>query len=318
MIEVENLTKLYGPTLSLDNVSFTVPEGEILGFLGPNGAGKTTTMRILTGLTRATSGRARIAGLDTERDNTAIRRLIGYLPEESPLYDEMTPETYLRFMAGMKELPSRTVPAQVDRVLDETHLSEHRKRLIGNLSKGTRQRVGIAQSLLGDPRVLILDEPTSGLDPAQTNEVRLLIAGMRGKRTVIFSTHILPNVAITCTRVVILNRGRSIAQGAPAEIGRGSAGRELALRVRSTEAAARAALEPLLRPIESTAIEARKEADDLLLTVRWHGEDDIRPSAARAFVEAGIELLEMREVHASLEDVFLRAISEQAPEQEGR
>jgi ABC-2 type transport system ATP-binding protein len=211
MIEVQNLTKRYRERVAVDRLNFSVAEGEILGFLGPNGAGKSTTMKMLTGFLPPSEGRARVAGFDVFEQPLEVKRRIGYLPELPPLYPEMSVAGYLRFVADLKGLPGRGVRAEVERVGGLTGLADVMGRVIQNLSKGYKQRVGIAQALLGSPPVLILDEPTEGLDPAQRAEVRNLIKGLAGKHTVLLSTHILPEVTMTCEKVLILNQGRVVA-----------------------------------------------------------------------------------------------------------
>ncbi len=211
MIEVQNLTKRYRERVAVDHLNFSVAEGQILGFLGPNGAGKSTTMKILTGFLPPSEGTARVAGFDVFEQPLEVKRRIGYLPETPPLYPEMTVVGYLKFVASLKGLPGRSVRAEVERVAGLTGLSDVLGRVIQNLSKGYKQRVGIAQALLGAPPVLILDEPTEGLDPTQRAEVRGLIKSLAGKHTVILSTHILPEVTMTCEKVLILNQGRVVA-----------------------------------------------------------------------------------------------------------
>ncbi len=211
MIEVKNLTKMFSNFKAVDDISFSVGKGEILGLLGPNGAGKTTTMRILTCFLPATSGSVSVAGYDTFEDSFEVRRRIGYLPENPPLYPEMTIRSYLNFIAEIRELPSSLRAARIDAVVQRTALGDHQKRVIGTLSKGYRQRVGLAQALLHEPDVLILDEPTVGLDPAQIIEIRNLIKEMAKDRTVVLSTHILPEVSMTCKRVIIINEGKVVA-----------------------------------------------------------------------------------------------------------
>ncbi|MDY7229806.1 ABC transporter ATP-binding protein [Hyalangium rubrum] len=211
MIEVQNLTKRYRDRVAIDGLSFTVNEGEILGFLGPNGAGKSTTMKILTGFLPPSAGMARVAGFDVFEQPLEVKRRIGYLPETPPLYPEMTVHGYLKFVASLKRLPGHAVKAEVERVAGLTGVTDVLGRIIQNLSKGYKQRVGIAQALLGSPPVLILDEPTEGLDPAQRAEVRALIKGLAGKHTLILSTHILPEVTMTCEKVLIINQGKMVA-----------------------------------------------------------------------------------------------------------
>lgn len=211
MIEVSALTKRYRDRVAVDQLSFSVAEGEILGFLGPNGAGKSTTMKILTGFLPASEGTARIAGFDVFAHPMEVKRRVGYLPETPPLYPEMTVRGYLRFVAEIKGLRGKARNAEVERVESATHLADVSGRVIQNLSKGFRQRVGLAQALLGSPPVLILDEPTEGLDPTQRAEIRALIKGLAGKHTVILSTHILPEVTMTCEKVLIINQGKVAA-----------------------------------------------------------------------------------------------------------
>ena len=211
MIEVKDLTKRYRDRVAVDRLSFEVNEGEILGFLGPNGAGKTTTMRILTGFLPASEGTARIRGYDVFEQPLQVKRRIGYLPETPPLYPEMTVVAYLRFVATLKGVPRAQLKAEIDRIGAQTGIRPVLDRVIQNLSKGFRQRVGIAQALLNNPPVLILDEPTEGLDPAQRAEVRSLIKGLAGDHTVILSTHLLPEVTMTCEKVLIINQGKIVA-----------------------------------------------------------------------------------------------------------
>lgn len=217
-IEVEHLTKTYGPSRGIQDISFSINKGEIMGFLGPNGSGKTTTMRILTCFFPPTSGTARICGHDILQDPFAVRRSIGYLPESVPLYHDMTVTGYLNFFAEIKGVPRRERASGVDEVIERCGLETHARRMIGMLSKGYRQRVGIAQALLNNPEVLILDEPTVGLDPRQIADIRGLIKGLGGDQTVILSTHILPEVSITCDRVIIIYEGRLLALDTPANL----------------------------------------------------------------------------------------------------
>jgi ABC-2 type transport system ATP-binding protein len=220
MIEVSHLTKRYRDRIAVDDLSFSVAEGEILGFLGPNGAGKTTTMRVLTGFLPASSGLVKVAGHDVFEEPLQVKRQIGYLPETPPLYPEMTVRGYLRFVATLRGVARGQLAAELDRVGQATGTSEVMGRVIQNLSKGFRQRVGIAQALLGSPAVLILDEPTEGLDPLQRAEVRQLIKGLAGQHTVILSTHILPEVVMTCEKVLILHQGRLVAFDTLAALGK--------------------------------------------------------------------------------------------------
>ncbi len=210
MIEVSRLTKRYRDLVAVDDLSFTVGKGEVVGFLGPNGAGKSTTMRILAGFLPATSGTVKVAGFDVFEEPLEVKRRIGYLPEQPPVYDALTARSYLRFCASLKGLRRQRQKDEIDRVAERTGVTAVMDRVIGNLSKGFRQRVGLAQALLGDPEVLILDEPTVGLDPLQIREVRELVKSLAGKHTVILSTHILPEVAMTCQKVLVIHQGRLV------------------------------------------------------------------------------------------------------------
>jgi ABC-2 type transport system ATP-binding protein len=223
MIEVANLSKRYGDLAAVRDVSFSAASGQILGFLGPNGAGKTTTMRIITGFMPATSGTVRVDGFDVFEQSTEVRRRIGYLPENPPLYNDMAVAPYLRFVAKLKGMSRADIPAALDRALETCGLTAVRDRLLGHLSKGFRQRVGLAQALIHDPPVLVLDEPTIGLDPRQIVEIRSLIRTLGGKRTVVLSTHILPEVSQVCDKVVIINDGRIVAEDSLANLTRGRA-----------------------------------------------------------------------------------------------
>ncbi len=210
MIEVENLTRRYRDLVAVEDLSFKVEKGEVVGFLGPNGAGKSTTMRILAGFLPATSGTVKVAGFDVFDEPLEVKRRIGYLPETPPVYPDLTPLEYLRFCAGLKGLPRPAVAGEIERVAELARLDGVMDRLTGSLSKGYRQRVGLAQALLGDPEVLILDEPTVGLDPLQIREVRELVKSLAGRHTVVLSTHILPEVAMTCQKVLVVNKGRLV------------------------------------------------------------------------------------------------------------
>jgi ABC-2 type transport system ATP-binding protein len=238
MIEVANLSKRYGDIAAIRDVSFTAADGEILGFLGPNGAGKTTTMRIITGFMPATSGTVRVDGFDVFEQSTEVRRRIGYLPENPPLYNDMSVAAYLRFVAKLKGLSrGADIAAALDRVLETCGLTAVRERLLGHLSKGFRQRVGLAQALIHDPPVLVLDEPTIGLDPRQIIEIRGLIKTLGGKRTIVLSTHILPEVSQVCDKVVIINDGRIVVEDQLANLTRGRSLEEVFIATIGREAA---------------------------------------------------------------------------------
>lgn len=317
MIEVEHLSKLYGPTPAIADVTFAVEPGEILGFLGPNGAGKTTTMRILAGYLPASSGTAKIAGFEVHEDSLAVRKRIGYLPETPPLYPDMSVESFLHFVARIKGVSAGDRSTRVESAMQRCNVVEKRRTLIRKLSKGFRQRVGIAQAIVHDPPAIILDEPTVGLDPRQIIEVRNLIKNLAGDHTVILSTHILPEVSMTCSRVAIINQGRVVATNTPESLmGQLTSGSGYELEV-AGEAAATTALIPKLQQlagvtqVESSALDA---ADRFKLRVVTHtGTDAIGQELAATIVHSGLGLYEMRRVQASLEDVFLQLTTEEAP-----
>jgi ABC-2 type transport system ATP-binding protein len=319
MIEVRELTKRFGAATVVDRLSFAVAEGEVLGFLGPNGAGKTTTMRILTGYFPPSGGAASIAGHDVVDAPLAARRAVGYLPESVPLYVDMRVGEYLAFVAGVKGLARGEIGREVERVMEATGIGERRGQLIKQLSKGFRQRVGLAQALLADPPVLILDEPTIGLDPRQIVEIRTLIKGFAGSKTVILSSHILPEVAATCSRVVIINQGRLVAEGPPAMLSpQGAAGGSVRLAGLgdATRLAQVAAGTPGVNSVQ-VVTQATQAEQPSVLTLGMGGGAEARAAVARAVVEAGLELVELTPVSLSLEEVFVQLTTEEkAPEQE--
>ncbi|MBW4442696.1 MAG: ABC transporter ATP-binding protein [Plectolyngbya sp. WJT66-NPBG17] len=312
MIEVEHLSKLYGSTAAIEDVTFSVEPGEILGFLGPNGAGKTTTMRILSGYLPASRGTAKVAGFEVHENLMAVRQKIGYLPESPPLYPEMTVQGFLSFVAQIKGVSAGDRAARIQTALEKTGLVDKRKTLIRKLSKGYRQRVGIAQAIVHDPPVIILDEPTVGLDPRQIIEVRNLIKQLANDHTVILSTHILPEVSMTCDRVTIINRGRVVATNTPdqlmAQLNRGS-GYELEVEGDWT------AIEHCLNMIQAVQSIEPYSSSEERYRVRVVSESGTEPGReiAGALVRSGIGLYEMRRVQASLEDVFLELTTEEKP-----
>ncbi len=316
MIEVEHLSKVYSGRKAVDDVSFNVGKGEVLGFLGPNGAGKTTTMRILTCYMPSTEGTARIAGFDVFEQSLEVRKRIGYLPETPPIYPEMSVESYLGFVARIKDTPSNRRTQQVGKVIEECSLGDVRHRIIGRLSKGYKQRVGLAQALLNDPEVLILDEPTIGLDPRQIHEVRSLIKGLAPARTVILSTHILPEVSMTCNRVVIINKGKVVAMDTPEGLAAQMKGAErIALTVAGPAEAVRAKI-LAIEDVFSVAVADGGPAAAPSFTVECRLHSDLRPVLARAMVAEGWDLLEMRGVSLSLEDVFINLTTQEPGEAE--
>ena len=312
MIEVENLTKAYGPVTAVDHVSFTVNKGEILGFLGPNGAGKTTTMRILTGFMPASSGTARVAGFDVSTDSLEVRRHIGYLPEAPPLYPDMAVETYLDFVLRIKNVPAGQRRARVADALEKTNLGDKRTQLIKRLSRGYKQRVGLAQALVHDPDVIILDEPTVGLDPKQIIEVRHLIKGLAGTHTIILSTHILPEVSMTCDRVVIINKGKIAAVDTPQNLTTQlKSGQRIQIEVRAPEKP----LQDLLGQIPGASrvqVDASRADGHMLAIVEAAPGKDIRSLIAAKVIENHWELYELRGVSMSLEDIFLELTTDDA------
>lgn len=303
MIEVEHLTKYYGDVPAIQDVTFQVDRGEVLGFLGPNAAGKTTTMRILTGFLPPSSGTARVAGYDVFHDSIEVRKRIGYLPETVPLYPEMTVYGYLDFVARLRRMENRE--HRIWEVMERLALDDHADELIGKLSKGYRQRVGVAQALIHDPEILILDEPTIGLDPKQIIEVRELIRELGKDHTIILSTHILPEVSQTCQRVIIINQGRIVAVDTPERLTARLKGAE---RIFVQLAKPDEHVIPKLSAIEGvTAVEAREggafEIESALGV-------DRRAEIAEVAVKHGWGLLELRPMGMSLEDIFLQLTTE--------
>ena len=305
MISVENLTKKYAAKTAIEGMSFQVQKGEILGFLGPNGAGKTTTMRIITGYMPCTDGSVKVDGYDVSDQPLEVRRRIGYLPENPPLYTEMTVLSYLRFVGKLKGVSSANMQSEVERVMQRVNITDVQNRIIAKLSKGYKQRVGIAQALLNDPPVLILDEPTIGLDPKQIHEVRELVKSLAGNHTVVLSTHILPEVEQTCHRVIIIDRGKIVAVDTPQNL-------------RSQiQGAARVVLE--VEGPASDIVTAVKSVAGVL-DVRVANENgarsrfyvdgeigrDVRSDVARTIVQKGWGLLELQSENMSLEDIFIK------------
>ncbi|MBF2027100.1 MAG: ABC transporter ATP-binding protein [Oscillatoriales cyanobacterium C42_A2020_001] len=315
MINVEHLSKTYGTTAAIEDVTFSVEPGEILGFLGPNGAGKTTTMRILSGYLPATSGTAKVAGYEVHEDSMAVRQRIGYLPETPPLYTDMTVESFLHFVARIKGVSAGDRAQNVESALEKTSLVDRRKTLIRKLSKGYRQRVGIAQAIVHDPPVIILDEPTVGLDPRQIIEVRNLIKNLAGNHTVILSTHILPEVSMTCNRVAIINKGRVVATNTPQSLMAqlmGGSGYELEIEGDIDAVQPRLQIIQGVKAIDRLTAELPEGRHKLKVTAETGTELPGRELAA-AIVEAGLGLFEMRRIQATLEDVFLQLTTEEAP-----
>jgi ABC-2 type transport system ATP-binding protein len=314
MIKVEGLTKRYARNIAVDNISFEVEKGQIVGFLGPNGAGKTTTMRVLTCFMPPTSGSASVAGFDVQQSPMEVKRRIGYLPETPPLYPDMEVGEYLDFVGRIKGINAADLPKRIDEVAQKCAVTEVRKKLIGKLSKGYRQRVGLAQAILHNPDVLILDEPTSGLDPQQIIETRDLIKGLAGDHTIILSTHILPEVEQICQKVIIIAKGKVVATDSV---------ENLTSRLRGSETVAievlagdHAAVQSKLEQVAGVSRVLYKESKDdrLHFTVESLEGRHIRPLLARAVIEAGWNLNELHGVALSLEEIFLELTAAHKPE----
>jgi ABC-2 type transport system ATP-binding protein len=305
VIRVENLSKRYGDRVAVDDISFRVEPGEVIGFLGPNGAGKSTTLRMLTGYLAPNQGRIRIGDVDALTDSLRARRLIGYMPESVPLHRELRVSEYLRFRARLKGVPRRQVAASVDRALELANVTDVRERMIGQLSKGYKSRVGLADALVADPPLLVLDEPTAGLDPNQIRQVRDLIRSLAGKKTVLLSTHILPEVESTCGRVLIINRGRLVGEGEPGRLRlAGDGGATLTVEARGE----RAQLEQVLQSVEGVhAIAETTVLSTEPSVLRFKLEvssGDVGELVFKAVAAAGLTLRELRREQTSLEDVF--------------
>jgi ABC-2 type transport system ATP-binding protein len=302
VIEVKDLTRYYGPKKAIADVSFRVNKGEILGLLGPNAAGKTTTMRILTCYMPPTSGTATVGGYDIFEQSLEVRKITGYLPENPPLYTDLTVEDYLNFVAKLKGIEKNRIKAEVDTVVEKTSIGEVRQRVIGKLSKGYKQRVGLAQSLLNNPQVVIFDEPTVGLDPKQIIEIRELIKRLKGDHTIILSSHILPEVEQTCERVVIISEGKVVAEDTPENLTSRMRGVErIVLELDGSEPAVRTTLKkfPEIKSVQVT----KSSKGSLKLTLE--SSRDLRKDLARTLVQENIGLYEMYTDRVTLEDIFL-------------
>ena len=314
MIEVTNLVRRYGKHTAVDHASFKINKGEIVGFLGPNGAGKSTTMNILTGYLSATEGAVRIDGQDILEYPAEIKKKIGYLPESPPLYQDMTVKEYLSFAAEIKGIQVSERKEKMNRIMETVGVHDVSKRLIKNLSKGYKQRVGLAQAMIADPQALVLDEPTAGLDPKQILEIRDLITELGKDRTIILSSHILPEVSAVCKRVLIINKGRIVADGSPESLAKHIlGGSHIHFRLDSSEAAARGALEkvPSIKELE---FRESQENGTVEVVVEAEAETDIRRDLSRALAVAGIPILMMRSEDMSLEDIFLNLTTKEAPQ----
>jgi len=316
LISVEKLTKRYPAKNAIEGVSFQVEQGEILGFLGPNGAGKTTTMRIITGFMPATDGKVSVDGFDVFENPLDVRRRIGYLPENPPLYLEMTVSSYLRFVAKIKSVPKEKLDIEVKRVMERANITDVRDRIISKLSKGYKQRVGLAQALLNDPPVLILDEPTIGLDPKQIHEVRELIKDLAGNHTVVLSTHILPEVEQTCHRVIIIDHGKIVAVDTPKNLRSQLQGAEhISIEVQGpfSEVVSKLKAMPGVIDVQKVGdLDGRHK-----LQIESELQKDVRSDLARTIVQNGWGLYELQSATMSLEDIFLKLTTAEEAEKQG-
>jgi ABC-2 type transport system ATP-binding protein len=311
MVEARNLTKSYGNFLAIENVNFEVKKGEIVGFLGPNGAGKTTTMRIVTGFLPPTSGSALVAGYDLVDQSIQARSHIGYLPETVPLYTDMTVEDYLSFMGSIRGMKQKAIKARVDYVIDACRLGDYRYSHIGKLSKGYRQRVGIAQAVLHEPDVLVLDEPTIGIDPIQVVETRQLIRDLAGSHTVILSTHILPEVSMLCNRVLIIHQGQIVAEDTPRDLADKLQGVErLEVEVVGSKAEVMEALQKIRGVIDVTCVTSGN-TDRNIFRIRARRGLDLRPTVSKTIISNGWSLLNLQLMGMSLEEIFLKLTTEE-------
>ncbi len=309
MIEINNLVKYYGNNKAVDDVSFRVEAGEVLGFLGPNGAGKSTTMNILTGFISATSGQVKVNGYDVLEDPEKARASIGYLPEQPPLYLDMTVLEYLRFVCDLNSVPKKEQNEHIARIMALVKITDVRKRLIRNLSKGYRQRVGIAQALVGDPEIIVLDEPTVGLDPKQIKEIRSTIKSLGKNHTVILSSHILSEVAATCDRVVIINNGKIVASGSSDSLGDAVDGiNRVELMIKADSDRAMSVLKSI--PGITDVLFLRRMEDVVVYEYQTHEGFDVREDVFHALAKENLPLIGMKTLNPTLEDVFLKVTSQ--------
>jgi len=310
VIEIKNLVKHYGQVVAVDNINFKVNEGEILGFLGPNGAGKTTTMNIITGYLPSTSGTVEVDGYDITTHPEEVKKRIGYLPEQPPLYRDMTVMEYLNFVSDLKKVPKNKKKNELSDIIELVGLPDHRKRLIDNLSKGYRQRVGLAQALIGNPKVLILDEPTVGLDPKQIVEIRRVIKGLATSRTIILSTHILPEVSMICERVVIINKGRIAAEDTPDRLSSSvSTMSKLNLTIKGDKDTVMKTIGDMPN-VKYISMTSRSEDDIFKYVLETKKDKDIREELFYKLAENKMPVLELRPSSATLEDIFINVVSD--------
>ena len=304
IIEADNLTHYYGPQPAIENVDFKVKRGEILGFLGPNGAGKTTTMRILTGYMPPTRGNVEIDGMDIVKDSLECRKKIGYLPETVPLHTDMTVKNYLTFMGSLRGMSRRSINDQINNVIEICRLQDYYKTIVGKLSKGYRQRVGIAQAILHEPEILVMDEPTIGIDPIQVVETRRLIQDIGKQQTVVLSSHILPEVSIVCGRVLIINQGQIVAEDTPDNLAtRLQATQQILVEISTTSKK----IQPILENIEGvTDVRRRRNTDNITFEITVADGYDVRDEISKIIIENDCSLLSMQLNSMSLEQIFLK------------
>ncbi|WP_374078466.1 ABC transporter ATP-binding protein [Bdellovibrio bacteriovorus] len=308
MIQVRDLTKDYGPRRAINKLNFSISKGDVVGFLGPNGAGKSTTMKIITGFMAPSHGSASVAGFDVFENPLEVKKRIGYLPETPPVYGDMYVRDYLRYVAALKQLPKEKIEKSVDLAIEKTNLGEVQKRLIQHLSKGFKQRVGIAQAIVSDPEVLILDEPTVGLDPKQVAEIRDLIKTLKGQHTIILSTHILPEVEATCEKVIIINKGEIVAEDSIQNLSTMEKGqRRLHVRLRKDVDDMKTVLKPI-QEVTAVSFGASHKEWNIDLT----GGEEIVENISALLVNKGLGLVELTPAKRDLEDVFLKLTYGQA------
>ena len=315
MIQVDNLVKKYGPHLAVDHLSFTVEKGQIYGFLGPNGAGKSTTMNIMTGYIASDSGVVTINDYDILKEPEKAKRSIGYLPENPPLYTDMTVKEYLFFAAELKKVPKKERSGHVDEIIETIQLADVKNRLIRNISKGYKQRVGLAQALVGNPEVLILDEPMVGLDPKQIIEMRDLIKGLAGNHTIILSSHILSEISAVCDHIMIISHGKLAASGSPQELQEMMRTKtEVEIVAFGTKEHAEEIIQKI-GGIEAYKIEPAQEADSVRILLTEAGGEDMRRELSVALSQEGMPILSMNRIEKSLEDIFLELTGSEVDEQ---
>lgn len=305
MIEIKNLTKSYGSIKAIENLNFKVNKGEVVGFLGPNGAGKSTTMKIITGYMAPTTGVVTVAGHDVFENPIEVKKRIGYLPEIPPVYLDMQVNDYLAYVAQLKQVPKAEVSKKVQRAIEKTYLGDVQKRLIGNLSKGFKQRVGIAEAIVSEPEILILDEPTVGLDPKQVAEIRTLIQTLSGEHTVILSTHILPEVQATCKRIIIINKGKIVAEDTLDGLNRKMRGsHQILLKVKNSSDSLKGQLKSVQGVLE---IQDRGQGNLIIDTME--PDDVIMERIAQVSIQLHAGLMELRHLEGNLEEIFIKLTS---------